>query len=256
MKTTILSILSVLVLFSSPVRAEGPLLFVSDMDFAPYSMVADGGRATGIDVEVLAEAARRAGLELTVQPQEWATLIEMVRQGRCDGATSLFRTPEREQFAMFMDAVPVHFSDYVLFTLAGGRFPFESYDDLAGKTLGQIVGVNLGPEFEAARSAGKMKVVEFQDHREAMKGLLNGTIDAFAGNIDVTYNRLTTMGMTSSIVYLPRKIVSGQPSYAVLSRSSSLEDKDMVIQKIEQALDQMHRDGTYNTIAKRYLFRF
>jgi polar amino acid transport system substrate-binding protein len=242
-------------LFAAVARAETPLQFLADRDFAPYSMVIDG-EPTGIDVDVFNEAARRAGLAINIQTQPLETVLEKVKDGSCDGALTMFRSPDRERYALFMEATPVHYSDYVLFTKVGGRFPFNSYKDLAGKIIGMVAGLDLGPDFAAARAKGDMLVKEYQDQRAIIAGLLGGEIDAFAGNIDVTYYRLKAMGMTSSVVYLDHKLLTGKPSYAVLSRAAKREDKAEIIQALERALDQMSKDGTYNAIARRYLLRF
>jgi polar amino acid transport system substrate-binding protein len=244
-----------LVLFAATARAEDPLHFVADGDFAPYSMVIDGV-PTGIDVDVFTEAARRAGLEMDIRTHPLETVLAMVRDGRCDGALALFRSPDRERYALFMEATPVHYSDYVLFTKVGARFPFNSYQDLAGKVIGLVAGLDLGPDFAAARAKGDMLVKEYPDQRAIIAGLLGGEIDAFAGNIDVTYYRLKDMGLTSSIVYLNHKLLTGKPSYAVISRAAPRQDKEEIVQALEKALDQMAKDGTYNTIARRYLLRF
>jgi polar amino acid transport system substrate-binding protein len=242
-------------LFAAVAWAEEPLRLLADNDFAPYSMVIDG-EPTGIDVDVFNEAARRAGVKIDIQTRPLETVLEKVRNGSCDGALALFRSPDRERYAMFMEATPVHYSDFVLFTKVGDQFPFASYDDLGGKVIGLVTGLDLGPDFAAARAQGKMIVKEYQDQRAIIAGLLGGEIDAFAGNIDVTYYRLKDMGLTSSIVYLNHKLLSDKPSYAVLSRAAEREDKDEIIQALERALNQMTKDGTYNAIARRYLLRF
>jgi polar amino acid transport system substrate-binding protein len=243
------------ILFAVTARAGTPLHFVADGDFAPYSMVIDGV-PTGIDVDVFTEAARRAGLEVDITTHPLETVLASVREGSCDGALALFRSPGRERYALFMEATPIHVSDYVLFTKVGGRFPFNTYRDLAGKVIGMVAGLDLGPDFAAARAKGDMLVKEYPDQRSIIAGLLGGEIDAFAGNIDVTYYRLNDMGLTSSVVYLDHKLLTGKPSYAVLSRAGRRQDKEEIIQALEKALDQMAKDGTYNNIARRYLLRF
>jgi len=244
-----------LLLFASAARAEAPLRFVADKDFAPYSMVIDGV-PTGIDVDVLTEAARRAGLSVDIQPRSLETVLATLRDGGCDGALSLFHSPGRERYALFLDATPIHYSDYVLFTKVGGRFPFTGYKDLAGKVIGVTAGLDLGPEFAAARAKGGMLVKEYRDQRAIIAGLLHGEIDAFAGNIDVTYYRLKAMGLTSSVVYLDRKLLTDKPSYVVFSRAAKRPDMNETVQALEKALDRMAKDGSYNTIARRYLLRF
>lgn len=244
-----------LLLLASTAWAGAPLRFVADADFAPYSMVVDGA-PSGIDVDVLNEAARRAGIDIEIGMKPLKTALEMAGDGSCDGVVALFRSPERERYVLYLDGVPIHHSDYVLFAKVGNRFAFNSYDDLAGKVIGVAAGLDLGPEFAAARAKGDMIVKEYQDLRGIIAGLLGGEIDAFAGNIDVTYYRLKDMGLTSSVVYLPRKLLAGKPAFIVLSRASGLENKAQVAQALEGALGKMLKDGSYKTIARRYLLRF
>lgn len=252
------SLLSALVLsltvLAIPALAQKPL-FVSNIDFAPYSMISQGAPA-GIDVDVLAEAAKRAGIDMEVRFEPWDKLVDMVKKGECDGAFSFFHTAQREQYALFMDGVALHYSDYVLFTKVGDKFSFRTYDDLDGKIIGRVVSTDLGDEFKASADKGGMEVKEYPDIASALRGLIMGEIDAYAGNIDVTYHRLKSMGMTSSIVYLPKKLVAQKPAYFVLSRASKLENKEDIGQRLERALDRMRKDGTYNKIARRYLLRF
>ncbi|MEF2231466.1 MAG: transporter substrate-binding domain-containing protein [Pseudodesulfovibrio sp.] len=254
MRTLLLTALLSLTLLAGPARARA-VKFVSDLDFAPYSMLIDG-KPAGIDVEVLQAAADKAGITLEIELKPWEQLMKMVAAGTCDGAFALFRSPEREKIALFMEAMPVHVSDYVLFTLVGDTFPFGSYDDLAGKTVGKVRGISLGDEFDQAAAAGKVAVREYPDLSSGLRGLLQGEVNAYAGNIDVTYYRLKAMGMTSSITYLTRKLAERQPAYLVMSRASDLEEKEEILQRLGIALDTMHKDGSYNRIAKRYLFRF
>lgn len=255
MKIRAFVLVAALMLLAVPALAAQDLLFVADVDFAPYSMIVEGQPA-GIDVEVMAEAAKRAGFSVDLQFKPWDELIRMVETGECDGAFALFNSANRDKSVMFMEATPIHYSDYVLFTKVGTKFSFRTYEDLRGKVIGRAAGTNLGEDFAAALEQKVMTVKDYPDLSSALRGLLVGETDAYAGNIDVTYYRLKAMGMASSIVYLPKKLVTQRPAYMVMSRASKLEDKDRVVQGFERALDSMRRDGTYNQIARRYLLRF
>ncbi|QJB56074.1 transporter substrate-binding domain-containing protein [Pseudodesulfovibrio sp. zrk46] len=254
MRTTLLALVLTLAVLVAPAAAKNPL-FVSNRDFAPYSMIIEGQPA-GIDVEVMNEAAKRAGITYDLELLPFEEMITMVKKGTCDGAYALFHSPERERMAMFMDAVPVHYSDYVLFTKNGSDLVFTGYGDLKGRVIGRVEGTDLGKEFNEALAAKTFQVKEYPDLATGLRGLLTGEIDAYAGNIDVTYHSLKRMGMTSSIVYLPKKVLSLKPSYFIMSRTSDFPEKELLIQKLERALDQMRKDGTYNKIARRYLFRY
>ncbi|WP_285907532.1 substrate-binding periplasmic protein [Pseudodesulfovibrio pelocollis] len=239
----------------APAAHAEPLVFVGDIDFAPYSMLT-GGRPAGIDVDVLTEAARRADIEITIRLRPWDEVVRMLEAGECAGAFALFRGEGRSRYARFLDAVPIHTSDFVLFTMVGSRFTFRSLDDLAARTVARVSGVSLGDELDAAVTAGTVTVRDFPDQASALAALIAGDVDAYAGNIDVTYYRLKDMGMTSSIVYLPRKLVSQKPAYVALSRAAVVPEMEEVVQRLELAMAQMRRDGTYRTIAHRYLLRF
>ncbi len=254
MQPLLLAALLALTLLTGPAQAQ-PVLFVSDVDFAPYSMIIEGQPA-GIDVDILVAAAKRAGIDIDIEFKPWDELVRMMKQGECDGAFSLFLSPEREKEALFLEAEPIHFSDYVLFTKVGADFDFTTYDDLSSKTIGRVAGTSLGSEFDAALAAGKLTVKEYPDLAASLRGLLTGEINAYAGNIDVTYYRLKAMGMTSSITYLPKKLVKQKPAYLAMSRASKYKDKERVIQGLERALAKMRKDGTYNKIARRYLLRY
>ncbi len=254
MKRLLLIMLFTVTLLAGPAQAQS-ITFVADIDFAPYSMISENN-AAGIDVDILNEAARRAGVAIELQFQPWDQLVKMVEKGSYDAALGFFKTPEREKAVQFMEATPIHYSDYVLFTKVGDKFSFATYDDLTGKIIGRVAGTDLGKEFHDAHDQGKLTVKEYPNLSAALKGLLMGEIQAYAGNIDVTYYRLKAMGMTSSIVYLPKKLVSQRPAYIVLSKASTFPGKELIMQKIERSLDQMRRDGTYGKIARRYLLRY
>ena len=254
MRSLLLAALLSLTLLGATAHAR-TVKFVSDIDFAPYSMLVDG-KPAGIDVELIQAAADKAGVTVDIELKPWAEVIKMVTAGTCDGAFSLFLSPEREKIALFMEASPVHASDFVLFTKVGDTFPFGAYDDLAGKTIGKVQGISLGDDFAKAVAEGKITVREYPDLTSSLSALIQDQTNAYAGNIDVTYYRLKAMGMTSSISYLSKKLVENQPAYLVMSRASDLEDKEDILQRLGMALDAMRKDGSYNRIAKRYLFRF
>jgi len=254
MRTLLLAALLCLALPAASAQARA-VKFVADVDFAPYSMFIDGAPA-GIDVELLQAAADKAGVTIDIELKPLDQVVRMLKEGTCDGAFALFRTPEREKVALFMDASPVHVSDFVLFTKVGDTFPFGAYDDLKGKTVGRVQGTFLGDEFAAAQAAGVVTVKDYPDLSSSLRGLLMDEIQAYAGNIDVTYYRLKAMGMTSSITYLSKKLLDKQPAYMAMSRAADLPEKEDILQRLGVALDQMRRDGSYNKIARRYLFRY
>ncbi|WP_419786091.1 substrate-binding periplasmic protein [Pseudodesulfovibrio sp.] len=254
MRSLLFATLLALILSAVPAQARS-LKFIADADFAPYSMLVDG-KPAGIDVEELQAAADKAGIAIEIELKPFDQISGMLKNGTCDGAFALFRTPQRETYALFQEGTPLHTSDFVLFTKVGDTFPFGSYDDLKGKVIGRATGTYLGDDFAQAAASGAVTVKDYSDLALGLRGLIMDEIQAYAGNIDVTYYRLKSMGMTSSITYLSKKLVEQQPAYIVMSRTADLPEKEDILLRLNQALDMMKKDGTYNKIAKRYLFRF
>lgn len=254
MKRLLLIVLTLL-LGTGSALAAGQLRILSDRDFAPYSMM-QNGKPAGIDVEVFAEACKRAGVDYSLQLVEWEDLVQQLKTGRCHGAFSLFRTPERESNVLFVDLAVMHYSDYGLFTRVGSGLTFDSWDDLQGKRIGSIGGFAMSDEFQQAQEKGVFAGRNYLDEASCVGGLLKGEIDGFVGQLDTTHYQLNRMGMTNTVVYLPRLVRSRRPAYIGFSRAALEKGLEGMAERLGKALQSMYRDGTYNTIARRYLFRF
>lgn len=232
-----------------------PLTFVGDSGFAPYSML-QGGKAVGIDVEVFQEAARRAGIDCAVELVPWEQVVQRIKSGKSHGGFSFFRSPAREEYALYVDQAPVHTSDYVMFTRNGHTFDFRDWQDLRGKRIGVNKGFRFSEAFDAQVAQGVIEQVEFDSESQNIAALLKGRVDAFIGQLDTTYYQLERMGMSSTIVYLPKVVMKDRPAYLVFSKNSGLKNTEQLARRFGMALRTMYRDGTYNKIARRYLFRF
>ncbi len=232
-----------------------PLSFLSDRDFAPYSMMQDG-KPAGIDVEVFSEACKRAGVEYSLELVPWDELLRRFKRGECQGAFSLFRTPEWEACAWFVDQAAMHYSDYALFTRVGSDLVFRSWEDLQGKRIGAAGGFALSEDFHDAWKKGIFTGRPYKGEAACVGALLKGEIDAFAGQVDSTHYHLSRMGMTSTVVSLPKMLRLQRPAHIAFSRAAKVKGMESIANRLGDALLSMYRDGTYNTIARRYLFRF
>lgn len=254
MKRLLLIVLTLLLGTGSALASE-QLKVLSDRDFAPYSMI-QNGKPSGIDVEVFAEACKRAGVDYSLQLVEWEDLVKRLHTGQCHAAFSLFRTPEREKDVLFVDRAVMHYSDYGLFTRVGSGLAFDSWDDLRGKRIGSIGGFAMSDGFQQAAKNGIFTSRAYVDEASCVGGLLKGEIDGFVGQLDTTHYQLNRMGMTNTVVYLPKLVRSRRPAYIGFSRAALSERLEGVAARLGKALQSMYRDGTYNSIARRYLFRF
>ncbi|MDE7010129.1 MAG: ABC transporter substrate-binding protein, partial [Oscillospiraceae bacterium] len=63
---------------------EGKLHMATNAAFPPYEMLTDDGSFEGIDVEVAAEIAKKLGLELVVDDQDFTAAITAAGNGQSD----------------------------------------------------------------------------------------------------------------------------------------------------------------------------
>ncbi len=82
--------------------AEGKLSWGSSPTFAPFEFQRDG-QAVGFDVDMMAELARRSGLQSAMLGMDYAGIIPAVQAKRIDAAVSgIYITPVREEVLDFI----------------------------------------------------------------------------------------------------------------------------------------------------------
>ncbi len=85
-----------------PTVAAGTLSWGASPTFAPFEFQRDG-KAVGFDVDLMAELARRNGLQSAMLGMDFVGIIPAVQAGRIDAAVSgMYITPAREEVLDFI----------------------------------------------------------------------------------------------------------------------------------------------------------
>ena len=107
--------------------------------FEPFFMMA-GDDFTGINVDLVAEAARRSGIAVTFQKMPFRRLefeLSRGRDSRVDCGFAFSKTAPREKNMLF-GQVPIQPTDYTLFVRDESP-GITSINDLDGKVIGRAV---------------------------------------------------------------------------------------------------------------------
>jgi ABC-type amino acid transport substrate-binding protein len=253
MNMSIISLLACLIFASTGVgqpHGSQPTLILGTVDnFPPFSYIRNG-TLTGIDIDVVNEAARRIGMAVTFKTYPWARVMATVKSGFLDGGFAAFKTAEREQFCLYTDIL--HFEEFYLFVRKGHEFPYSDIHDLYGKTIGIDRGVFVNEEFEQAVNEGKITVHEVDDMMmRNLKILSIGRIDAAIGDLGVMLYYAKSLGLDHTIIPL-KPLGPKTGAYLVLSKASSLQNISDVQQKFQAALRDIKADGTYQYIFKQH----
>lgn len=229
------------------------LNLVTDDHFPPFSHLEDG-RATGLDLEVVEELGRRAGFVPLVKLTPWKRLLMLLENGGADGGFSLFRTPERELYADFCLAHPIHYSTYVVFVQRGRAFPFQTIEDLHGRRYGLNAGFKVSEDFDRAAELGLLETQEVEGVDFNIKKLLLGRIDAFIANKHVALYHADQSGMAQKLEFLPRPVKERRGAFLALSKKSPVYQRHPELKaRIEAALSAMAADGTFAAIEAKHI---
>lgn len=222
-----------------------------DENLAPYSYRAADGKVVGIDIDMLQELGRRLNIQFTPKPLPWKRVLAETQIGRSQLSMPLFRTPERETFALFTGVM--HYSRLALFGRRNQPWRPVKLEDLRGKNIGVNRGFVLQPAFDKAAQEGLFQIEEVNTLDQNVRKLLAGRIDAFAANEDAI--RFTVRGTpaASEIVMQPLVLDPSRPAFLVISRAARLPREAELAQRLKTTLDAMHRDGSYRRIVARHL---
>ena len=224
------------------------LVFVA-ADSPPTAHMEDG-RPSGILVDVVTEASRRAGYPLEIQLMPWARCLAEIRSGRVDGIFSVFQLPERNEFLTYT-SVPIITQVLAFFVPADSDLKFGGdIGQLGHFRIGIIRGTSYGIKVDSALKAGVWsKVAEANniDGLVAMLGLKR--IDLAVGYRDVVFEAARKKGYLSKIKELAPAI-DEIPSYLAFSKR---RDYSEVVANFDRALTSMKNDHSLEAIYSKYL---
>ncbi|MFV3128100.1 substrate-binding periplasmic protein [Niveispirillum sp. KHB5.9] len=222
-------------------------------EMPPYQTLGGDGKPTGIDIELVAEAARRMPCTIDWELAPRARAVLLVQEGKADAIVGVARTAEREAFGIFSQ--PIREGRNVLIVRKGDAksFPYNSLTELSasGFRLGVTSGTKYSQEFENLSRGGALadNIVTVQNGESAMAMLLRDRIDGFLDGYRIAINRAEQMGMRGDIDVHPM-FVNEQKAFTLFSRTSGINPA--TITRFNAVMLGMQTDGTTNRIISNY----
>ena len=229
-------------LIAMPANAQS-LRIGHDAPFEPFGMV-EAGRSTGMLVDIVAEALKRAKLDYAFVPLKLDESETALIEGRIDALAFKGDTAERRARIDFSE--PLVVSGGALFTRAGTPTS-ASLKDFAGKT---VVTPRRGPLFaQTAKAAPEVKLLESTSYEESLQLVLDGKADAAALNWQAGI-RMARAKHPGKFTLPTAPYVSVPLSFAV-AKGKNAE----LLAKVEAALATMRADGAFKAIEEKWLGR-
>ncbi|PLR84318.1 amino acid ABC transporter substrate-binding protein [Bacillus sp. V33-4] len=221
------------------VKEDGKLLIGTEGTYPPFSFHDDKGELTGFDVELATEVSNRLDVEPVFMETQWDAMFAGLDSKRFDMiANQVGIKPDREEKYDF--SKPYITSAAVLITRKDNT-DIKNFEDLEGKKSAQSMTSNYA---ELAKSYGA-EIVGVEGFNQAIE-LLN------SNRVDATINdKLSFLDFTNKRPDAPIKIAATSED-AAQSGLMFRKGSGTLVEEVNNALDEIIADGTYEQISKKW----
>lgn len=213
--------------------------------YPPYFYIDEDGSYTGIDVEILTEACRRAGYKPVFKTIDWEKKKDLLAKGEIDAVMGCFSMTGRE--SEYQWAGPYMRSRQVVAVAPSSNI--KTLADLKGKVV--AVQATTKPEAILLDRTTKNipeveKVLSFTDRAYIAPALLKGYVDAIAAHETSIIQYEKDYNVELRIIDEPLQVVG-------LGTAFDVSDERGICEKVEAAFDEMRADGSMEQIISKYL---
>ena len=229
------------------IKKAGVIKVGTSADYPPFESVDSSGNKVGFDIELMAEVAKRLGVEVEWVDMPFDSLIAAVQEGKIDASISAFNySEERDKMIDFSDA---YYTSEDSFTVAEGfAGKIEKPEDTASYKIGVQTGTTqdtwLTDNLVAQGLLSEENLFRYDRVDQAMLDLKNGRIDVMMSDY-VPAQALAKQLGGLEIVY--HGVLSSGPINIVIP------DADVELQQaINAIIKQLQDEGFIDQLAVKY----
>ena len=236
---------------------ERPFIWADDEDYCPAIYRGANGRPAGIFNDILTEAFKRLGIPLKKGVYPWKRAQKLVKEGKADGMVTIY-TKERQKF--MVASKPIWYIKETIFfrrdnPKACKMLKINSFDDMRDFVVVETMG--SGWSKEQFKKHGIKNVVWVPTVDSAFNLLAKGRADLYMMFDLNAYNKLLKRQQEGGALQKGyQEIIAIAPPFTALPFSLLIRRDSPyvnIIEKFNQVIEQMKKDGTYQKIKKRYL---
>lgn len=231
--------------------AQQLLVVHADGFFPPNEMV-EGEKVRGVHIDLIQAAADRLGVSLVFRSYPWKRAMIMLQRGEADAITYMGKTPEREQFGIFVEGNILSLTHNGFFTLKeqAGKITYSGdLQTLRDHTIGAIRGRAYYAEFDQAKFLQKDDGAV--DEEALLKKLITGRVDLAIGSVSRMRYVAQNLNVADKIVFL-QPYAPPINNYLVFSKA---KNHAQLANRFATAMESVKRSGAYQDILKRYLVK-
>ncbi len=245
-----------LIMFLSSVSANALTIKMAFMstNAIPFKWKTENNEYTGPIIDIMQELGRRMGIEIASNGFPPKRVLAHLKNGKVHGAFGLSRTADREKWGDYLNT-PIGWFGTSLFMARGEEFSFNKIEDLYGRTVYVVRGVSLGKAYHKAVKEGKIKENPVSDYQALVKITSLRPIIAASPTAPFLQNA-EKMGLSKKIDKLPNPLRPVVSLHIVFSKKTVFPGKLELVQKMNEVLNKMEKDGTIEKIYRKYGYVF
>ena len=178
---------------SKQTKTEGVLTIACDRYYPPFTELTSSGRAAGILIDLWRLWSSKNFRKVEFVFDDWEKTIQMVKDGRADFHSGLYKTPERESFLAFSDPV---FAVQDCLVFKANREPIM-LAELSGYRVGVIAG--SGEATELREQYPEIILIPYEGYRELITGLRDGEVMAVYDNGATLQHVIDDLGLQGEL---------------------------------------------------------
>ncbi len=216
-------------------------------DYPPYEYLDDAGNKTGFDIELMAEIAKRMGVELEWVDMPFDSLVAAVAGGKLDMSISCFNyDEERDKIVDFSEAYYTTEDAFVVTSAFAGTIakPEDAANYKVGVQSGTVQDGWLTDNLVTPGLLPEANLSRYERVDQAALDLANGRIEVLMGDY-VPIQALVSQNPDPQVVY--HGVLSTGPINIVLP------DGDAALKaEVDRIIKELQAEGFIDQLAIKY----
>jgi polar amino acid transport system substrate-binding protein len=229
----------------SSLTSAGTITFLSDLTYPPQDSLVNGQPA-GFDIDLAHFLAGRMHLTATIQPADYATIVDALLSGRGDAVISAMPiTPDLQRQVTF---VPYFLTGESILVRKGNPDSIQVLSDLCGKKVAVEVTSPEEDTLTAANlntcKASPVIIRIYPADTQAVQDLEQGAVDALLEDTPVAAYFEGNHPAQLDLAGAPMQV---HPEGIALAPQNT-----ELIRALQQALLSLYQDGTYHRLLEKW----
>jgi arginine transport system substrate-binding protein len=249
MKKILIGCLALLLCATIQAQPQKVIKFASEATYPPFEFAQPSGELAGFDIDIARAICAKAELTCTFSNQPWESLIPALRLGKFDAViSSMDITDERKKQVDFSES---YFSPSGSFVTHKDAKFSPTLAGLKGKTVGVQKGTTFEKYLGQPQYKDVIKLKTYTNFQGVTMDLKAGRSDIILADTPIVEDWLKNSDESKNFIMVGDPIHDPKilgVGFGIALKKGNTE----LLEKINQGLAEIKKDGTYQKIFQQY----